>query len=471
MDRARRSALAVSTAGLLCVFAALSGAASAATAAGGVKGDPQPELKPFNISTATSAGTAAMQSNGSIVVTYDVHNSSRTFVCVLARGGHKCSHSVTIKPPGSLTDFDTPQVFAPSPNHVVVLQATCCDTNPNGDDLLYTSTNAGRSFGAPVRVGGTVSVDTAALIGSNIVFAQNGSGGAQVESIPVTASGPPASTANPITAESFSVGAGSYHGGALIATDLTNNSTDVAYAPSGRDFNATGSYHSVGHFRNENLLAISGDALLTLQSSGKGDAVLRLFNGKGFGPAHVVPGHGTGGPQAFGIDQDPSGRVHVFADRAGGYRLIEVSTSNGTRWSSRVDLGNAIANTFFSAALDSHGSGLVLGTAGPGRGYPVLASQSVSFSLKSSKIRKGHSTTGSGKVSPAGSGRKVELQKQGHGGLWFTVATTHENASGSFKFTIKGKSAGKFHYRAVASDLAGYLMYGYSSSRLLQVTG
>ena len=99
----------------------------------------------------------------------------------------------------------------------------------------------------------------------------------------------------------------------------------------------------------------------------------------------------------------------------------------------------------------------------------MLASQSVSFSLKSSKIRKGHSTTGSGKVSPAGSGRKVELQKQGHGGLWFTVATTHENASGSFKFTIRGQSAGNFRYRAVASDLAGYLMYGYSPSRLLHV--
>ena len=95
----RRSVLAISTASLLCLSAALSGAASAATASGGVKGDPQPELKPFNISTATSAGTAAMESNGDIVVTYDVDNSSKTFVCVLGRGGHKCLHSVTLTPP------------------------------------------------------------------------------------------------------------------------------------------------------------------------------------------------------------------------------------------------------------------------------------------------------------------------------------------------------------------------------------
>ena len=220
MDRTGRSVLAISTASLLCLFAALSGTAAAATTSGGVKGDPQPELKPFNISAASSAGTAAMESNGSIVVTYDVNNSSQTFVCVLGRGGHTCSPSVTITPPGGLGDEDTPQVFTPSANHVVVLQATCCDSNPKGDDLLYTSTDGGRTFGSPVRVGGTIDVDAAALIGSNIVFAESGSGGAQVESVPVTASGPPSSTATPISAESFDVGVGSYHGGALIASEL-----------------------------------------------------------------------------------------------------------------------------------------------------------------------------------------------------------------------------------------------------------
>jgi hypothetical protein len=470
MDRTGRSVLAIGAASLLCLSAALSGAAAAATVGGGVKGDPQPELKPFSIGTASSAGTAAMEANGSMVVTYDVNNSSQTFVCVLDRGGHKCSDSVTITPPGGIGEEDTPQVFAPSANHVVVLQATCCDSNPNGDDLLYTSTDGGRTFGSPVRVGGTIDVDSAALIGSDIVFAENGSGGAQVESVPVTASGPPGSTATPIPAESFGVGVGSYHGGALIASELTTDSTDVAYAPSGDNFNDTSSYHNVGRFSHEDLLGISGDALLTVQTSGKQQVLLRLFNGTSFGSAHVVPGHGSGGPQAFGIGQDPSGAVHVFADRAAAYHLIEVSTSTGTHWSAPVNLGNAIANTFFSAALDSNGSGLVLGTAGTGRGYPVLASQSVSFSLKSSKIKKGQTTTGSGTGSPAGSGRKVELQLEGAGNRWNTVATTNENASGSFSFTIKGTSAGTFRYRAVASDLAGYLMYGYSASRSLEVT-
>src|SRR5580698_6416628 len=410
----RRSVLAISTASLLCLSAALSGAASAATASGGVKGDPQPELKPFNISTATSAGTAAMEANGDIVVTYDVDNSSKTFVCVLGRGGHKCLHSVTLTPPGGIGDYDTPLVFAPSANHIVVLQATCCDASPDGDDLLYTSANGGLSYSAPARVGGTIDVDSGALIGSDIVFAEDGGGGAQVESVPVTAS------------------------------ESTTDTTAVAYAPAGDNFNASGSYHSAGSFKHEDLLGISGGALLTIQTTGKDHVLLRLFNGTGFGAAHVVPGHGTGGPQAFGIAQDPSRTVHVFADRAAAYHLVEVSTSNGTRWGPQVNLGNAIANTFFSAALDAHGSGLVLGTAGPGRGYPVLASQTVSFSLKSGTIRKGRSTTGSGKASPAGAGRKISLQVEGSGGIWHTIATTHETASGSFKFTIKGASAGTF---------------------------
>ena len=41
------------------------------------------------------------------------------------------------------------------------------------------------------------------------------------------------------------------------------DSTYVDYAPAGEDFNASGSYHSVGKFQNEELVGISGDALLT----------------------------------------------------------------------------------------------------------------------------------------------------------------------------------------------------------------
>lgn len=473
MSRMRRYVVAVSTVSLLSLGTAMS--AASAAPAGGVKGDPQPELTPFKIGPASSAGSVAIESNGSIVAAYDIGTGhGKLVVCVLGRGGHKCSDKVTLTPPGGIATFGTPQVFTPSAAHVVVLQESCCDTNPNGDDLLYTSTDGGKTFGAPVRVG-SLSVTAAALISGSIVFgSRENSSGAQVASIPASASGPPASVATATAKVATDYGVGSYKGGALIASDFDGSkyyTSYVAYAPSGRDFNASGSYHNVGSFGRERLIGISGGALLTMSQTGKQSLELRLFNGKGFGAAHVVPGLNGGGPEWFTIDQDPSGRVHVFSTSTHSprlYHLIEVSTSNGSRWSKAADLGDAIQSTTFAAGLDSRGTGLVLGTQ-PAWGYPVLGTQSVTFSLKASTIKQGRSTTGSGKGSPAASGRKVELQVE-RSGRWYDVATAHESSSGSFKFTIKGASAGHFDYRAVVSDLAGYLQYGYSAARSLHVT-
>jgi hypothetical protein len=467
MPRMRRYAPVIGTISLLCLFTAMTGAASAAPA-GGVKGDPQPEMTPFKIGASESAGSVAVESNGSIVVTYDIGvGNGKTVVCVLGRGGRKCSHKVILTPPGAPDEFGTPQVFAPSPGHVVVLQ------NTTEFDYLYTSTNGGVSFGAPVQVG-TLSVGAAALIGSDIVFGAGDDGsGAQAESVAITASGPPGSTATATTAAATDFGVGSYKGGALIASDYDGSkyyTTYVAYARSGTNFNASGSYHNVAKIGREQLIGISGDALLTMQGTGKNALELRLFNGKGFGPAHVVPGTSGGGPEWFTLDQDPSGRVHVFNESTHYpriYNLYEVSTSTGAHWSGAVDLGDAIQSNEFAAALDARGSGLVLGTS-PAWGYPVLATQSVSFKLKASTIARGHHTTGSGKGSPAGHGREVALQVE-RSGRWYTVATTHESSSGSFSFTIKGSAAGHYNYRAVASDLAGYLQFGYSAVRSLHV--
>jgi hypothetical protein len=467
-----RRVAAVMAASVLGLVTVLAGAASAAPA-GGVKGDPQPELKPFKIGTATSAGSVAVEANGDLVVAYDVMSGAtgKTFVCVLDRGASTCSESVTLSPLDGDTLFGVPEVFTPSADDIVVLQETCCDSNPNSD-LLYTSTDGGATFGAPVRVG-SLGVNAAALIGNDIIFSESYTGGAYVESIPVTASGPPASTATATAKAASDIGDGTYAGGALVASDYlsTDYTTYVAFAPSGTNFNKSASYHNVGIFPHEQLIGISGGALLTIQTTGKQDLELRLFNGTGFGSPHVVPSNG-GGPGSYVIDQDGNGMVHVFTEdsrSASIYHLYEVSSFSGVTWSTPVDLGDAVQDNSFAVALDSTGSGLVLGT-GPAYGYPVLASQSVSFRLASSKIAKGNQTTGSGTGTPAEVGREVELQVE-KSGLWYTTQTVHEGAGGSFSFTIKGTTAGSFDYRAVVSDLSGYQMYGYSAAQPLQVTG
>jgi hypothetical protein len=100
----------------------------------------------------------------------------------------------------------------------------------------------------------------------------------------------------------------------------------------------------------------------------------------------------------------------------------------------------------------------------------VLAPQGVSFSLLKSTIAPGRTTVAAGKGSPIAKGRTVWLQQERSGGKWWTVATTHESASGSFSFTIKGSARGSYNYRAVVSDFAGYLQYGYSAGRTLKVS-
>lgn len=481
MVRMRRSALTISTAALLCLFTVLGGAASARTAAG-VKGDPQPELKPFVIGPSNyEGGTVAMEPNGTLVVARGgTAGAGSIIVCVLSRGASKCSSTATLKPFSPDDFMGTPEVFVPSANHVVVLMGACCDSNAKGSDLLFTSANGGKTFGAPVRVG-TLGVSAAALIAGNVVFTELNDGhGTEVESLPVNASGPPATTAVANANTAFDVAVGSYKRGALVGSDFlgTDYTTSVYYAKAGANFDASGSYHRVASFAHEELLAMSGGALLTTKTTGKPFLVLRLFNGTSFGAPHVVPGSAAGFEGGIGtwstVDQDPSGRVHIFNESefsSPPYILNELSTSTGATWTAAVDLGNAINSNTFDAALDAHGSGLVVGTDAdqPTWGYPVLAAQSVSFSLKSSTIKKGSSTTASGAGSAAAPGRVVDLQVE-RAGLWYTVATTHEGSGGTFSFTIKGTSAGTFDYRAVAADLAGYVMYGYSAARALKVT-
>ena len=478
MRHVRRSVLAVAAASLASLLTAVGGVAALAAPAGGVKGDPQPEVKPFKISNAQSSpGTIALEPSGSIVTAYDVPSgvTGKIVVCQLNRGARSCARKTSL---GALSGdgLDTvygPKLLVTSANHVAVLADTCCDSNTNGDTLFYSSTNGGTTFAAPVRIG-NVTTGAAELIGRDIVFiGSDFPDGIQVESIPLTAAGPPASVAT-LAGTRGDVGIGSYHGGVLGAFDYDGTilTTYVDYAPAHSDFSSKSSYHKVTTIKNEQLIAISGNALLTIQTGGKQSLELRLFNGKSFGSAHAVPGSSGGGPEWFGMEQDPSGEVHVFEERSGtGYDLVMASTSNGTHWRRPANLGNAITSYSFSAALDSHGSGVVIGPGGNQVwAFPVLATQGVSFALKSSTIKKGKSTTGSGKGSPAGVGRLVELQVE-RSGRWYTVGTTHEKSGGSFSFTIKGSSKGRFDYRAVVSDLAGYLMFGYSPARSLRVTG
>ena len=318
-------------------------------------------------------------------------------------------------------------------------------------------------------VGDEFAPTSTALIGSQIVETDtDDSSGVRVGAISITSPAPPASYANPSKAAG-TVGIGAVKGGVMVAGDnASSGPTSVEYAPSGKSFTATASYSKVGTFSGESLGGVSGNALLTVQTGGKEDFLLRFFNGTTFGAAHVVPGGNDFGPQWWTIDRDPSGVTHVFrsVDRTSPlYELIEYSTTTGAHWTKHI-LGNTLGNTF-SAGLDRTGSGLVLGV-GPAEGFPILAPQTVSFTLSKSSVTKGHAVTGKGKGHAASKTRKIELQVE-KAGRWYDVTSTHESASGAFSFKIKDSVVGTRKYRAVASDHAGYVEFGYSAARSLTV--
>jgi hypothetical protein len=479
--RLGRSTIAISSAALLCLTF-LGGTASAH--AHGTKGDPQPELKPFTIAAkdADGGGSVAILPDGIVLTAFNIPTSNEagaTKVCLLARTAHACSSSSpTITPPaGSEVSTDTvPQILVVSATTVVLL----VDESVVGKQV-YTSTNGGKSFGAPVSLGTSdPAVDEAVVAGSSIVYGE-GSGtsngvGPSIGSFTATAPAPgPVATIG--SQEAQDVGISSYKGGVLVANQqITNGDIVVSYAKAGSDFTSAASYKTVGTLHNEDFEGISGGALLTQVATGKFPVHLRIFNGTSFGAAHTVPHAEAPGPENYLVDQDARGITHVFTVLAGdGYALEEESSSTGATWTPRQVLTTDTPSSTWDIDLDATGSGIILGTTAGSQSkpivtaYPVLAQQSVSFALNHSSATRKHHVKASGRVSAKSKGRTVTLQDLKKG-LWYDVATTKETASGKFHFTLKDATAGKFTYRAVASDAAGYVQFGYSPSRKLTVT-
>ena len=118
---------------------------------------------------------------------------------------------------------------------------------------------------------GNIGVGAAVLIGHDIVFIAGDVFGAHVESILDSASGPPASTARLTPTQAVDVGIGDESGALLAGYDtLTSDyTTYVDHAAAGANFNAATSFHKVATFKHEQLLGVSGDAVLTRQTTGK----------------------------------------------------------------------------------------------------------------------------------------------------------------------------------------------------------
>lgn len=455
--------------GAVAVALASMGATAVARAAG-IKGSPQPELKPFVIGHADGASYVSGDgADGDWVIAYEVATSNTDGaidVCVLKPGARSCQSTTQLTTEDGSSVFGSPSVTVDG-SAVYVAMDECC----YAPDLLFESNDGGATFGAPADMGpadgpGIDASETFGVtgFGEHMMWAENDAGASfPVEFAPL---GDPGAgqvvTAMTDPAGFETAGLGS-DAGQVIAAGGDGSQTIASAAPAGSTV-----FHTVGQFPNEDLLSVSGPALVTQQTTGNESVVLRLYNGTSFGPAHVVPVSGGGGPHWDIGAWSPAG-TFIFTERyQDSYHLEMQSSVSGASWTGRTDLGDAVASNAFSVAMGSIGNGVVVGTSGPATVFPVLAPQPISFKLSKNKVRPNAGVKGSGVGSAPTAGRAVELQELRHG-LWYAIATTHEKADGKYSFHIGGHAAGKYTFRASVTDVPGYYQYGYSSSRTLTV--
>lgn len=389
---------------------------------------------------------------------------------MLKRGARSCESTTTLNTVDGSGLYDDPLVSVGSGDTVDVAMDECCVAG----DQLFVSGDGGGSFGAPLPIGpaDAPSIDASeafgTVFGSDMYWAENNAGSTfDVEFAPLgqPSAGVSVSAMTDPTADFFTAGLGSYKGGVIAAGSDSDDVTLASFATAGSTV-----FQPVGQFSGEQLITVSGQAMLTQQTSGSQSLVLRLFNGTGFGSASVVPDSGGGGPNWNTACETPDGTTFVFTERnQDSYDLEMQSTASGSAWTPRTNLGGAIANNEFAAAVDSSDSGVVVGTSGPVNVFPVLAPQPVSFTLAKTRAAAGVAVKATGVGSSPAAGRTVELQRFTHG-AWRDIAATTERAHGDFSFTITEGARGSDTFRAVASDLPGYLLYGYSPSRTLTVT-
>lgn len=459
---ARLRPVAVRAAALTAALGMTLLASQAATAAqaGGTKGDPQPELAQFKVGASGQPGSGAVLPDGTLVLASPSSSGGSVHVCVMHPGDRKCASNITLSPQHSDTFFGIPQVLVTGSHDVSVVVYDCCNSTPD-NVFVFSSTDDGATFGPFARAGTIGGVSAGTVADGQLVVASSASLSLSVQAFPPSPASPQTSFATPNGKEDGDTSLTTYAGGVLVASDDLTSSY-VEYARSGSNFNASGSYKPAGTFKNELVTAISGKALLTDPGGSlTGGERLRFFNGKSFGKSYKVPDTKAGDDGYFAM-QEVGKVVHVFFEgRRDGYDLFSETTTDGTHWSRLQRYGSAITSGWLAPVLGRTGSGLVFESASsPLLAQPILNSQRVHVSLAATKVKPGHSTKLTGHASPHLKNRTVKLEDESHG-RWYVVRTTHESASGTFAFTVPGKTE---TYRAVVADKPGYYQYGYSNS-------
>ena len=295
-------------------------------------------------------------------------------VCRLPRGTAACASVATLPTTGlGATSSGTRPFISVSGATVRVLSYRSGYTiDATNDDVLFTSTDGGVSFGAGVKVGTLrPDGDSAAGPGGGISLVNTASASHAYQRVPTDGSGSVSATATLST---------QYLLGGAVA--LLNDTTPVVafhdnanaafsrYTAGSVNSSASWSAAQVIGPAGYERLAAGPTGLFAMLATG-GHLEVRRFNGSAFGSPTAIPGSDSNRLTASDLLQDPAGRLQALWPDASG-TLFQSTSDDGVHWATQALATFADVREMRGAAAADHG-GVTAWTAGTGDTAKVYA--------------------------------------------------------------------------------------------------
>lgn len=348
------------------------------------------------LSSAGRMADVAVSADGAGHVAFDEPHSGAPDVvrtCTLAPGATGCTPAGLTPATGTSNDFDParPYVFLPDATHELLFDGRCCPAAGGLQKILYSSSDAGASFGAPTTVasdtgtgdgmaGQAVYVPAGSVAGvtADQLITINGaqSAGSDIQAAPVA--GPAATAHFSISTGAATVNPGLASGlGLLEATYMDLGSAPAlhsrTYSGSG-DLNADGSWKAaqtvdgvVDTGRASNL-AGGPSGIFVLYATvvgGQHVYVVRSRQSSGWSAPTTVT-DADPSSSAF-LSEDPAGGLHlVWQDGQGNLHYRYTTDPAASVWSSPQTLGAQRPGGYqhLRVATDSGGDGWVVWDSG-----------------------------------------------------------------------------------------------------------
>jgi hypothetical protein len=274
-------------------------------------------------------------------------------LCVIARGTSRCASERDVIADGKSGEAQPPLIRAAGNGQLTIASGRCCMTG----DVEMTSTDGGAAFSAPQTIAGLIYFDGAiGPIGQVLFVDDNSLDGILSQFAGIGA--PADATATLIDPPPGLNAPAAFAGNTPVVIGAGAETKAAIYSGSG-DPNDGASWNNVrvpGSTFNPSL-ASGPRGLFLLQDTGpnEGRLTIRKFQGKRFGPAHIV--HRTSFTEGTALAEDAHGRLVAIWYEAGTLHAA-ASRSGGLRWSRSHVIATDVENPGrMQAALGPDGRG------------------------------------------------------------------------------------------------------------------